>query len=245
MSELFFDPGLLESALSLSAIFMSGIAILLSGFKIINGRKYNQKLSRTELSLIRESLERRLYEVNGRLLATPDRWEDVNHLLISAQKSAFDFPDQRHVAQSSFLSALGICGDELNVDRKSVFVLTPFHRDFDQVYRTISKVSQECGFDCSRSDDKYVAGAVLGHIVRMIVRARLVIAVIDGRNPNVFYELGIAHALGKNTLLVSKNLARVPFDLRSQMILLYNDYDDLRRALTKELVRIESSLMEK
>ena len=71
-----------------------------------------------------------------------------------------------------------------------------------------------------------------------IVKSRIIIANIDGKNPNVFYELGIAHALGKPTILISKSIENMPFDIQQNRVVLYKDNDDLEEKLSKELSRI-------
>jgi hypothetical protein len=55
-----------------------------------------------------------------------------------------------------------------------------------------------------------------------INRARFLIADLTGQNPNVFYELGIAHALGKDVLLLTQDMAHVPFDLKGLRCILYS-----------------------
>jgi hypothetical protein len=51
--------------------------------------------------------------------------------------------------------------------------------------------------------------------------ARIVVADCTGRNPNVFYEIGLAHAIGRYTILISQSIDDVPFDLRHLRIILY------------------------
>jgi hypothetical protein len=51
-------------------------------------------------------------------------------------------------------------------------------------------------------------------VVSLIDRSHLVIADCTGRNPNVFYEIGIAHTLGREVILITQNDADIPFDLR-------------------------------
>jgi hypothetical protein len=51
-------------------------------------------------------------------------------------------------------------------------------------------------------------------VVSLIDRSRVVIADCTGRNPNVFYEIGIAHTLGREVILITQNNADIPFDLR-------------------------------
>ncbi|MOA36985.1 hypothetical protein D3C78_1585460 [compost metagenome] len=68
---------------------------------------------------------------------------------------------------------------------------------------------------------------ILAHIAEQIAKSRLVIANISGRNPNVFYELGLAHALGKPVIIVSESLSDIPFDINSSRILAFDDEKDL------------------
>ena len=72
---------------------------------------------------------------------------------------------------------------------------------------------------------------------RSVTRARLAIANIDGRNSNVFYELGIAHAMGKTTLLVTKTPEDVPFDIRAKRLVLFSSTDELRARLRDEIAK--------
>lgn len=75
------------------------------------------------------------------------------------------------------------------------------------------------------------------HILRFIARARLIIALIDGRNPNVFYELDVAHALDKVTILVSSDVESAPFDLKSKKLIIADKPENLRADLVRELAR--------
>ncbi|MNN93886.1 hypothetical protein D3C81_2124240 [compost metagenome] len=64
-------------------------------------------------------------------------------------------------------------------------------------------------------------------MIEQIIISPYIIANINGRNPNVHYELGIAHCLGKNILLVSEGIEEVAFDLQSERVLIYRNQDDL------------------
>ena len=71
-----------------------------------------------------------------------------------------------------------------------------------------------------------------------MVRSRLVIANIDGRNPNVFYELGIAHAIDKPTIIISKSVPDIEIDIKSKYLLLYKNEQDLKEQIRKNLTKI-------
>ncbi|EGQ5282741.1 hypothetical protein I4B36_003512, partial [Enterobacter hormaechei] len=66
--------------------------------------------------------------------------------------------------------------------------------------------------------------------------AQLIIANISGRNPNVFYELGIAQALGKPVVIVSKGAKDIPFDLKNRQVIIYDNPADLRLKVQKAVV---------
>jgi len=80
----------------------------------------------------------------------------------------------------------------------------------------------------------------MNHIVDLIKKSRSCIAVIEGRNPNVYYELGYAHAMGKKTILVSSaaNAFNVPFDMQSKDIIFFNNHSGLKKELTDRIQKI-------
>lgn len=69
----------------------------------------------------------------------------------------------------------------------------------------------------------------------MILQSRFIIVNINGRNPNVFYELGIAQSIGKPTLILSKTINDIPFDISSQNMIIYNSSEELESHLHKTL----------
>jgi hypothetical protein len=109
---------------------------------------------------------------------------------------------------------------ELNA--RSCFVLMPFEPRYQEVFdHAIKPAALSCSYACSRADELLHAGNIVNDIVSSIAQADIVIADLTGRNPNVFYELGIAHTLGVPCILLSQNLADVPFDLRSYRTVVY------------------------
>ena len=199
---------------------------------------YNQELQRAQLEQFRASLESRMYELNSRLLATEGRWRDVNHLILSAinKMSEVEKPPKQ-VHTTSFLASFGLTESDLRIDPKLVFVLTPFHHDHDATFEAIAEVVRQAGLRCLRGDEELVPGDLLTHILRLLGSARLVIANIEGRNPNVFYELGLAHALDKTTIIVSRTAKDLPFDVRTRKLILYKDVSELQVYLQRELTR--------
>lgn len=98
------------------------------------------------------------------------------------------------------------------------FVIMPFRAELGFLFRAIKSHVQD-GFPAmivERGDDRVLTGPILEKIANYVRRADVVIADCSGRNPNVFYELGMAHALGKPViLLTSDEIEEAPTDIRA------------------------------
>jgi hypothetical protein len=96
------------------------------------------------------------------------------------------------------------------------FVMMPFRAETDLLYRGLIKPAVERhGLASLRADEIFATGSVTEQIRVAIQQSRLCVADMSGRNPNVLYEVGIAHTLGKPTVLLTQDIDDVPFDLRT------------------------------
>jgi HEAT repeats len=120
---------------------------------------------------------------------------------------------------------------------KFCFVLMPFSAEFDAVYESAIRpgVASSGHFSCSRADDVFGPRPIMADVWRSIQRADLVLADLTGRNPNVLYELGLAHAIQKPAILISQSMDDVPFDLRGIRCLVYRSDRHLRDDLKERL----------
>lgn len=110
----------------------------------------------------------------------------------------------------------------LERDKPFCFVLTPFSEPFDIIFRDhIVPAVEGMGLECVRASDYYTTTAVMGDVWNAINNAEIIVAELTGRNPNVFYELGIAHTLGKQVIMISQREEDIPFDLRHLRYYLY------------------------
>jgi hypothetical protein len=194
--------------------------------------------TRVHLDDFRAHLERQLTELNRRFSESEGRWRELNHLVVAGQTDSRDLSRQRLPAESEFLRSHGIELRDTAVEDDLLFVLTPFHEDFSQEYEVIARTGRELDFKVSRGDEKVPTGEIFPHLLRLMVKARIIVANISGRNPNVFYELGVAHALDKTVILVAHSKADIPFDVQSKRIVFYKDNEELRRELERMLARV-------
>ena len=77
-----------------------------------------------------------------------------------------------------------------------------------------SAACKEAGAYCERVDEQIYAEGMMERVYNQIAKADIVVSDMTGQNPNVFYETGYAHALGKLTVLVIQNADEIPFDLK-------------------------------
>ncbi len=94
-----------------------------------------------------------------------------------------------------------------------IFVLMSFDPELEKIYEShIAKVASDANLSISRADDFFSTGSVISDIWAGILGAKAIIADCSDRNPNVFYELGIAHTLGKSVTLITQRADDIPFD---------------------------------
>jgi hypothetical protein len=103
------------------------------------------------------------------------------------------------------------------------FVMMPFGEWFDRYYQEIYVPAiKEAGLEPVRADELFTTGSVVEQIWEQIEKAKLLLADLTGKNANVFYELGLAHAAGRPVAFTSAVVEDVPFDLRHLRVIIYD-----------------------
>lgn len=103
------------------------------------------------------------------------------------------------------------------------FTIMPFGGWFDDYYETIYQPAiKAAGLVPRRADDLYGPNAIVRDVWELTKKAKIVLAELTGKNPNVFYELGLAHALAKPAILVTQTLDDIPFDLQHLRVIVYD-----------------------
>jgi hypothetical protein len=135
---------------------------------------------------------------------------DLFRLLdISLSQLAKTDPDNRMIVDPSLPRTRGA------QYKSDILVFMPFTEALRPVYDDhLKSVAANLGRSIKRGDDFFTAKEVIADIWTALLETQLVIVDCTGRNPNVFYELGLAHVVGKPTILIAQNSDDVPFDLR-------------------------------
>lgn len=117
------------------------------------------------------------------------------------------------------------------------FVIMQFTEPFNSFFcHVIHPVAKRAGLEAFRATDVYKPGIILEDILRDILESEVIIAEISSGNPNVFYELGYAHALGKQTILLAdRATAQLPFDIRGYRVIFYENTIKGKPEVEKEL----------
>lgn len=114
---------------------------------------------------------------------------------------------------------------ELESIRPKLFVVMQFSEEYNNLYNDVIKpIAEEVGFECLRADEFHASTPILKDIIRSIKESSAIIAEITPDNPNVFYEIGYAHAIQKPTILIcDKDRDKLPFDISSFRTLFYEN----------------------
>ncbi len=155
-------------------------------------------------------------------------------------------PAARAILETCIVANRRWSGDDMRVDYPEGFVIMPFSESWsDRLYREmIEPALIATGMSCVRGDTAVRVGDLNRNIWDSIMRAGVVIAEVSVPNPNVFYELGLAHALGKDVFILKQKDARTPADFGGAHYYEYDldQLDDGRQRLSAELQKWADSV---
>lgn len=135
----------------------------------------------------------------------------------------------------SFSARVFDIDDNEKVRPDLISVMMPFDPSFKPVYETLQSVASDLGVECLRADDIWRHDAIIQDIVSLINQSKIVVCDCTGRNPNVFYEAGIAHTIGKEVVLITQSKRDMPFDLQHIRHVPYLNNGEGRQKLAEDL----------
>lgn len=126
------------------------------------------------------------------------------------------------------------------VDYPSVFVIMPFSEPWSNtIYSQLIKPGvEDAGLKCIRGDTVIRIGDLTQNIWGALLGAGIVVAEVSALNANVFYEVGLTHALGKDVILLKQIGSKIPADIGGAH---YHEYDPQAIDLSKKWLTTELS----
>ena len=118
-----------------------------------------------------------------------------------------------------------------------IAVMMPFAAEFDPVYDAIKAACESIHLEARRVDEIYSPTQIMDDVFSTIAQSRLVICDLTGRNPNVLYETGLAHALNRDVIMIVQSGQDVPFDLGRIRYISYLPNNEGIERLKQDLVR--------
>lgn len=128
-----------------------------------------------------------------------------------------------------------------SVQSNLVSVMMPFNGAFTAVYETIRTACANLHLECRRADNIWEHSTVIQDIYSLIYRSKIVVCDFTGKNPNVFYEAGIAHSLGREVIPLVQHPDDIPFDIRHHRYIHYlNNAEGLQQLIRDITPRLET-----
>ena len=163
---------------------------------------------------------------------------DINRLVFEGQN---EIVNNKSVNYNIFFEQFGLSNKKMEIRKNSAIFLTAFNDEGKNLFNECQRILGGMDIFLQKTDNYVEKEDIMMNIVSLIVQSEIVIVNINGRNPNVYYELGIAHAIGKPTILLSKadfDVNNIGFDIRQKRIIMYNSLDDLERQLLYQVNRL-------
>jgi hypothetical protein len=129
---------------------------------------------------------------------------------------------------------------------QTCFVIMPFGVPFNKYYERVYRPAIiDAGLEPQRADEIFTPGPFMGDVALGIIQSSIILAELTGRNANVFYELGLCHALEKTAVLIAQSEVDIPSDLRALKFITYNTADpdwanDLKSSVTNTLLSADN-----
>ncbi|MEL7432834.1 MAG: DUF4062 domain-containing protein [Chloroflexota bacterium] len=192
--------------------------------------------------------------VDRALLLAEDEIENIVRRALelhSAQQQVMNEPGEDY---DNKITVAPLWGEPIRRSQfqSDIFMIMPFREPYNSVYtEVIRPLAADLNMTIKRGDEfASTRGSIMQEVWAALNSCRLVIAETTMINANVYYELGIAHTLGKPVILLTqtKEVEELPFDIRGLRFTVYEDSatgsQDLEKNLRKTIIWLMNDLEE-
>lgn len=170
-------------------------------------------------------------EVLGQLVAVDESVLDLIESMLDEKPGAHGGSILCDIAPAPIVDV----SKRLDIDVTLACAMMPFHVGFSDVRETMRRACCNCGLTLKAADEIWENSVLIQDIFDLIAKSCIVLVDFTGKNPNVMYETGIAHALGKEVIPITQDIADVPFDLKHHRVLRYDNNENGRMQLRESL----------
>ncbi len=205
----------------------------------VNLKKLKKGLTNeVELKEILESLELSLKNIFNVESETTVKWNDLGYSKPIIEHFKKELENKIRQEYDLFPKR------NIEYDNKLCFILMPFDPKFKTVYfKGIKPAVKKAKLISKRADEIFAPKPIVQDIWEYINRATLIIADVTERNPNVFYEVGLSHAIPKRLIILTQKKEDVPFDIQHIRWILYKNDGKGRKVLSGKLYNAIKSVM--
>jgi hypothetical protein len=132
---------------------------------------------------------------------------------------------------------------ENNIEKNKAFVMMSISSEdyrLEDVLSSIKRATNKFGIECVRVDEIEHSGKITDLILGYILKSEYLICDISTERPNVYYELGYAHGIKKEVILIAQEGSHIHFDIKDYNVIFYKNYTDLESKLSKRLESIKN-----
>lgn len=130
-----------------------------------------------------------------------------------------------------------------DTDQGRVFIAMPMGPDdpnLPDVHNAIKQVAESCGLFAERVDDPVYTERITDKVIEMIEKSEFMVVDLTDSKPNVYFEAGYAHSMGKLPIYIAREGTEVEFDIKDYPVLFYKNKTELSQKLKDKFVGLLS-----
>jgi hypothetical protein len=112
---------------------------------------------------------------------------------------------------------------DIQAVRPKCSVIMPFDAELDFVYRVVKETVEQQNMDCLRADERFISEPIMEDVKSQIAGADFVVVDFTNRNPNVYFEAGLADAWKKKWIVLAQSTNDLAFDVQHIRTIIYSN----------------------